>query len=281
VTGLLSGSPLLPFAQPLLPRKGTIALRKAQLLWPRAAIAVERFRATNREIEMPSPSTKVDDEREVIPKLARISAHLFELLFSGCKIERYVAGHHLFVQEDLADRVYGVISGTIEISIYSAGGKKLVANIELSQSLIGEIGALDGGPRTATATCLSDCELVSLSRAQLFDRIEKHPPLARAMIELLCTRLRWVSGQLGDHAFLGIEARLAKRLLFLSGMMSDPSGWIPISQSELAEFLGVTRESVNKTLNEWRNRSIITIKRGGLRVERSNALRHIADSGED
>lgn len=228
---------------------------------------------------MASPIAKVDDLRE-LPRLARISPHLFELLFSGCKLERFTAGQHLFVQEDVADRIYGVISGTVEISIYSAGGQKLVANIELAQSLVGEIGALDGGPRTATAICFSDCELVSLSRAQLFDRIEKHPPLARAMIELLCARLRWVSGELGDQAFLGIEARLAKRLIFLSGMMSDQSGWIPISQSELAEFLGVTRESVNKTLNEWRNRSIITIKRGGLRVENANALRHVADFDE-
>jgi CRP-like cAMP-binding protein len=229
---------------------------------------------------MAFPTAKVDNLRE-LPRLARIGPHLFELLFSGCKTERYAAGQHLFVQEDVADRIYGVINGTVEISIYSPGGQKLVANIELAQSLIGEIGALDGGPRTATAICLSDCELVSLSRTQLFDRIEKHPPLARAMIELLCARLRWISGELGDQAFLGIEARLAKRLIFLSNTMSDPSGWIPISQSELAEFLGATRESVNKTLNDWRGRSIITIRRGGLHIDNPNALHHVADFEDD
>jgi CRP/FNR family cyclic AMP-dependent transcriptional regulator len=227
-----------------------------------------------------SPAAKIDDLRE-LPRLARISPQLFELLFGGCKAERHAAGQHLFVQEDVADRIYGVIAGTVEISIYSPGGQKLVANIELAQSLIGEIGVLDGGPRTATARCLSDCELVSLSRAQLFDRIEKHPPLARAMIELLCARLRWVSGELGDQAFLGIEARLAKRLLFLSGTMSDSSGWIPISQAELAEFLGATRESVNKTLNDWRSRGIIAIRRGGLHIDNPGALRHVADAEDD
>lgn len=227
-----------------------------------------------------SPAGKISDLRE-LPRLARIGPHLFELLFSGCKAERYAAGHHLFVQEDLADRIYGVIAGTVEISIYSPGGQKLVANIELAQSLIGEIAVLDGGPRTATARCLSDCELVSLSRAQLFDRIEKYPQLARAMIELLCARLRWISGELGDQAFLGIEARLAKRLTFLSGTMSDTLGWIPISQSELAEFLGATRESVNKTLNDWRSRSIITIRRGGLHIDKPDVLRHLGDFEDD
>ncbi|MER8825473.1 Crp/Fnr family transcriptional regulator [Mesorhizobium sp. M0938] len=209
--------------------------------------------------------------------IARLKPDLFSLLFKGCKAERYSAGQHLFMQEDSSDRVYGVISGTIEISLYSPGGRKLVANIELLQSLVGEIGALDGGPRTATAICLTDCELVSVSRAKLFERIDEHPPLARALIELLCARLRWVSGEMGDHALLKIETRLAKRLIFLSGLLADAEGWIPISQADVAEFLGATRESINKTLNYWRSRSFIAIKRGGIRITDKQALRDIAD----
>ncbi|MDP3898264.1 MAG: Crp/Fnr family transcriptional regulator [Mesorhizobium sp.] len=227
---------------------------------------------------MPSASSNESDES---PLPARIAADLFDLLFTGCKPERHAAGQHLFVQEDPSDRIYGVIGGTVEISLYSPGGQKLVANMELSRSLVGEIGALDGRPRTATAICLTDCELVSLSRAQLFDRLEKHPPLARAMIALLCARLRWVSGEMGDMAFFAIEARLAKRLAFLSGVLSDPSGWVAISQAELAEFLGATRESVNKTLNDWRARKIIDLKRGGVRIVNAGALRHIASSQDD
>lgn len=110
-----------------------------------------------------------------LPRLARIDPRLFDLLFSGCKVERYAAGQHLFVQEDPSDRIYGVMSGTVEISIYSQGGQRLVANIELAHSLVGEVGALDGRPRTATAICLTACNLASLRRTQLFDRIEKKP----------------------------------------------------------------------------------------------------------
>ena len=64
-----------------------------------------------------------------LPRLARIDPRQFDLLFGGCKLERYAAGQHLFVQEDASDRIYGVMSGTVEISIYSPGGQKLVANI--------------------------------------------------------------------------------------------------------------------------------------------------------
>lgn len=227
---------------------------------------------------MAQPDT---NDRSSFPELARIAPPVFEMLFAGRRPERYGAGQYLFLQDDAADRIYGVVKGTVEISHYSSDGQKLVANIELSQSVVGEIAALDGYPRTATAVCLTDCELVSVSRAQLFERIERNPVLARAMIELLCARLRWVSSELEGKAFFDIEARLAKRLNFLAGFMTDTDGWITVSQSELAEFLGATRESVNKTLGDWRDRSLISLKRGGLRIVNGAALRRIAKAQED
>lgn len=216
-----------------------------------------------------------------LPRPTTIEPALFDLLFASCRPELHRAGQYLFVQEDESNRIYGVLSGRIEISIYSPGGQKLVANIEQRRSLVGEIGALDGKPRTATALCLTDCQLVSLSRAQLFERIERQPPLARAMIALLCGRLRWVSGELGDQAFLGIEARLAKRLLFLSRILGDASGWIRISQAELADFLGATRESVNKMLNDWRGRNLIELRRGAIRVVDVDSIEEIIGRFDD
>lgn len=216
-----------------------------------------------------------------LPLPTSIEPALFDLLFANCRSELHPAGQHLFVQEDESNRIYGVLSGRIEISIYSPGGQKLVANIEQRRSLVGEIGALDGKPRTATALCLTDCQLASLSRSQLFERIELHPPLARAMIALLCARLRWVSGELGDQAFLDIGARLAKRLLFLSRILGEPSGWISISQSELADFLGATRESVNKMLSDWRARKLIELRRGGMRIIDFASIEDITQQDND
>ena len=56
--------------------------------------------------------------------------------------------------------------------------------------------------------------------------------------------------------------------------MADPEGWVSISQSELAEFLGATRESVNKMLNDWRSRSLISIRRGGIGAQPRRAARN-------
>lgn len=228
---------------------------------------------------MASVNSDYGSRRDLPP--ARLAEELFAHLFAGCQHEHYRAGHNLFLQDDPAERVFGVVAGTVEIAIYAESGRKLIANIETERSLIGEIGALDGGKRSATATCLTDCLLVSVSRRQLFDRIEQHRGLATAMIGFLCLRLRWISSELGDQALLKIEARLAKRLAFLAMVMGDENGWIKISQSDLAEFLGATRESVNKTLTDWRRIGVIGVRRGGIRIVNARALERIGAGPDD
>ncbi len=199
-------------------------------------------------------------------------------LFAGCAPEIHRAGSDLFLQDDPAERLYMVLKGSVEISIYARTGRKLVANIQHG-GLIGEIATLDGGKRTATATCISDCEVVSISRRQMMDRMRDHPDIALTMIDLLCKRIRRISDELGDQALLNIEARLAKRLLGLTMTMAGPDGWIRISQADLAELLGATRESVNKTLREWQREGYVESRRGAVAVRVPDALTRLASKG--
>lgn len=203
---------------------------------------------------------------------ATLEPDLVERLFAGCITDRHDAGHVLFLQDDLSDELHLLVSGTVEISIYSASGRKLVANIVTAGSLVGEIGALDGGIRTATATCFSNCEVKTLSRAKLLRRVEDDGELASALINLLCARLRWISAELGDQAHLKIDQRLAKRLTLLDELMADRNGWIAIPQAELAEYLGATRESINKILTAWRREGILESKRGSIRILKPDRL---------
>lgn len=201
----------------------------------------------------------------------------FARLFAGCGAERHAAGHTLFMQGDPGDRVFGVTSGKLEISLISADGRKLVANIETRNGLVGEIAALDGGPRSASVTCLSDCVVVSLTRAQLLDRLARDPEIARSIIVHLCARVRWMSDEVGDQALLALDQRLAKRILFLSALIGDPIGWIVVSQQEIAEFLGATRETVNKSLSDWRAAGLVEVGRGRLRIVDARGLRRVAE----
>lgn len=228
--------------------------------------------------ELPVASDVIDPSSVgLVPHETRLRVDLFDLLFRNCRPERYMAGEYLFLQKDIADRIYGVLSGAVEVAVYSPGGRKFVANIELPRNVVGEIDALDGGLRTESAHCLTDCTLLSLDRVQLLDRLEKNNQLVLAVIELLCARLRWVSSERNDQALLKIEARLAKRLLFLSGSLAGKDGWIAISQADLADLLGASRESVNKMLHDWRDISLISTRRGAIRITNAQGLRDIVN----
>lgn len=200
---------------------------------------------------------------------------LFALLFAGQPIEHKADGETLFLQDDPPDRVFGIVSGAIEISLLSSDGRKVVANMVPAKSLVGEIGSLDGGPRTATATCAGPCEVQSLSRGHFIEKVTRTPALSAAMIELLCSRIRWINGEFGDQVMLKVDARVAKRLLLMASAYADRDGWVDISQSELADFLGATRESVNKSLKRWREAKLIDMRRNGVRILDAERLKAI------
>ncbi len=186
-------------------------------------------------------------------------------------------GEVLFFQEDPGDSIYIVDSGVVEISILSVSGKKLALNVMRPPDVFGEIAALDGGPRTATATTLERSTLLRFDRADIMAEIKKRPELAADLIQILCARLRWVSQQVEDLAMLNIEGRLASRLLILHRKFSDKYGKLYLSQSELADFLGATRESINKILQEWRANGLIELSRGAVKVCDQRSLADIAE----
>ncbi|WP_108880046.1 cyclic nucleotide-binding domain-containing protein [Anderseniella sp. Alg231-50] len=185
-------------------------------------------------------------------------------------------GATLFYQQDPGDALYVLESGSVEISILGESGKKLSLNVMRPPDVFGEVAALDGGPRTATATTLEPCVLWKFEQADIDTVIRSHPELASDLIKVLCARLRWVSQQVEDLAMLDIEARLASRLLILHGKFSDSDGCIRLSQSELADFLGATRESINKTLQTWRAQDVIRMSRGAIWIENIDLLNEIA-----
>ena len=188
----------------------------------------------------------------------------------------YRRGEILFSAGDAGDALFGVVSGRIRISTGNAEGREIFLNIMAPGDTFGEIALLDGGPRTATATAIEASELVSLRREPLFDLLEKEPRTALELLRLCGERLRWTSGLLEDAALLDAPARLAKRLLSLCELHGeDASGGraVKISQEELANFLGVTRQAVNEQLQAWKARGWVALGRGTVILHDAAALK--------
>lgn len=189
-------------------------------------------------------------------------------------------GAMLFGQGDAADAFYILDAGEIEISVLSPGGRKLSIEMMTPGEIFGEIG-LFAGHRTATATATGPARLRAVRRADLMAALRADPELAIEMIEILCGRLRANVEMFEERTFQPLPTRVARRLLHLIEKLSPPDGAIPISQAELADFAGATRESVAKTLAGWRVRKIVALSRGVVQVLDAETLADIAEGAED
>ncbi len=164
---------------------------------------------------------------------------------------RYAAGAQIFARGDPGDALFLVRSGRVRISILTPDGRELSFAHAVSSDIFGEIAVLDGSPRSANATALTDVAALRLSRSNFNRLVDRHSSLARAAIHLLCARLREVSDHLEDIALLPLTARLARFFLNrLSGRPREPGvrASLGMSQSELALLLGASRPKVNAAL---------------------------------
>jgi CRP-like cAMP-binding protein len=193
---------------------------------------------------------------------------------------RLRGGEVLFAQGEAGDAFYVIEQGKIEISVHSRDGRKLALDILRDGDVFGEI-ALFGGERTATATALVDCTLRQIRRGEVLAALRQQPALALDFIEVLCDRLRVISRKLEERAFLPVPVRIAKRLLYLDAKLSDADGGLRVSQSDLADFVGATREAVAKTLALWRAHGWVALSRGAIRIVDRAALERLDAWYED
>lgn len=195
----------------------------------------------------------------------------------------YGEGEIVCSQGDPGDALHAVVTGRIRISSGAADGREIFLNIMEPGDSFGEIALLDGGTRTATAVAMVASELVSLRRDHLFALLEREPQVALDLLRLCGERLRWTSGLLEDAALLDAPARLAKRLLSLGQLHGERAGsgyTLRISQEDLANFLGVSRQAVNQQLQAWKAQGWVELGRGSVTVQDVSAIQNASQSRE-
>jgi CRP/FNR family transcriptional regulator, cyclic AMP receptor protein len=189
----------------------------------------------------------------------------------------------LFRKGDIGTSLYAVCAGAIRISSPSEQGKDAIFNLIVPGEIFGEIAFLDGGQRTADAVVIESGELLVIERRDFLPMLADHPDVAMKLIEILCERLRKTSEQVEDIVFLGLPGRLAKVLLHLyrRAIAASPGGKIRVTQREISQMIGVSRESANKQLQTWQRRKWLKLERGGIAILAPNALQDLVSVGEN
>ena len=190
----------------------------------------------------------------------------------------------IFAQSDPGDALYGVMTGRVRISASTAAGKEMFLNIMEPGDIFGEIALLDGRPRSAAATAMSTSELFVVTREQFLGLLAREPQLVDHLLQLLCGRLRWVSGFAEESALLSVPARLARRLLSLGklhGHETRAGIELKVSQEEVARFLGLSRQIVNQYLQYWKAQRWVDLGRGRIMILDARALEGVVDSEQE
>ena len=212
-----------------------------------------------------------DLDNEALEQLGRYAKHT--VLKRGATI---------FSKGDPGNSLYAVISGTVKISISSPDGRNAILNLIGPGETFGEMSVLDGQTRSADAIANTNCEIYVIDRRDFLPFMRSQPALSMKFIELLCTRLRWTSDQVEQVILQDLPGRLASALLGLTEKRKlEPaaSQTIAITQQEISEMVGMTRESINKQLRAWAARHWVRLEHGAIVVLDAVSLRELAEAG--
>jgi CRP/FNR family cyclic AMP-dependent transcriptional regulator len=178
-------------------------------------------------------------------------------------------GHTVFAQGEPGDQLYIVISGKVKIGNRSPDGQENLLTIMGASDMFGEMALFDPGPRTSSATTITEVGAVSMDRAALRAWIADRPEIAEQLLRVLARRLRRTNNNLADLIFTDVPGRVAKQLLHLAqrfGTQEDGALRVThdLTQEEMAQLVGASRESVNKALADftargWIRRDVKTV----------------------
>lgn len=202
-------------------------------------------------------------------------------LAANTTLASYDAREVIFQKGDQGDSMMAVIRGRVKICSHSMDGKELVLNIINRGGLFGEIALLDGEPRTADAVTLEETDLLVLERARFIPFLRENPDLSLRLIGVLCKRLRDTSEHLEDTLFLEAPSRVARCLLRLGQAFGKPAGGgtlidVKLSQQQLGNLVGISRESVNKHLGEFQRDGLIEVAAGIITLRDKGGLEDVA-----
>jgi CRP/FNR family cyclic AMP-dependent transcriptional regulator len=242
--------------------KGPPAKRMPSLVSARSAKAAFNGIVTSSRLQTPKTHpTNGDAVFDAKAFLARAGL--------GKKILRLKKKETAFTQGDPSDAIFYVQKGKVRVTVTSANGKEATITLVGEEEFLGEDCMISAHPlRLSTATAMTECALLRISKAEMVRVLHKEPELSEMFTSFLLARNARIQADLVDQLFNSSEKRLARILLLLAqfGKESKPETVVPkISQEVLAEMIGTTRSRVSFFMNRFRKLGFVEYN-GEIRV---------------
>ncbi len=214
---------------------------------------------------------------------ANLTSAELDKVLALARVTHYAPRQIVWRKGDSGNGMMAVLSGHVKLSAGATDGRDLAFNIVKPGEIFGEIALLDGQERAVDATALDACDILFIDRRDFVPFLVDHPEISIRLMTALCTRLRRTSQMVEDSA-LALSPRLARNLLHLADCHGRPAAGgglhidLGLSQRELGELIGMSRESVNKQLGRWRRQGLIDVERRRILIRDLGRLKRMADT---
>jgi CRP/FNR family transcriptional regulator len=202
------------------------------------------------------PVDHADDVLRRAPLFAALDDEGAAALQAGVTIVEISRAERLFEEGASGNQLYVILDGKIKLTRAAADGRENLLSVLGPGEMFGELSLFDPRPRTASAVAVTDSRLGALAHDDLRSWLTGRPDVALHLLQALAQRLRRANDVMADLVFTDVPGRVAKALLDLAGRFGDsqPDGLHvnhDLTQEELAQLVGASRETVNKALADF------------------------------
>jgi CRP/FNR family transcriptional regulator len=229
-----------------------------------------------------SPQGGLVEDAEVVLRRAPLfdglddeSARTLRRQTSEVKVSR---GEHLFLEGQDGDRLYVVLDGKIKLTRAAPDGRENLLSVLGPGEMFGELSLFDPRPRTSTASAVTDATVAALAHDALRPWLLERPEVSMHMLRALARRLRRTNDVMADLVFTDVPGRVAKNLLDLADRFGEQERdglhvHHDLTQEELAQLVGASRETVNKALADFAARGWLQISARSVLILDTERLR--------
>jgi CRP/FNR family transcriptional regulator, cyclic AMP receptor protein len=212
-----------------------------------------------------------------VPLFHGLPPAVIEDLAARARRRRFAAGEVIFHEGDPGRSLCVLDSGRIKITAASEQGQEALLAVVGPGEFFGELALFDDSPRSADAVAIESTQTLNLTREDFLKVLDQYPAVARHLLAVLARTIRRLTAELSDIVFLDVDSRIAKRLLDLAESHGQDTAEgrliaLALSQAEIGQMVGATRESVNQCLRRFQSAGLIKVARQKIVVLKPDAL---------
>jgi CRP/FNR family transcriptional regulator, cyclic AMP receptor protein len=222
--------------------------------------------------------TPVEDVLRETPLFEALTDEDASALRAGIINVHLDRSERLFSEGDPGDKLYIILSGKIKLTKAAPDGRENLLSVHGPGEMFGELSLFDPIPRTSSATAVTSAVLAGIAHDDLRSWLSNRPAVAMHLLQALAQRLRRINEVKADLVFTDVPGRVAKALLDLAERFGSP-GMLGIqvnhdlTQEELAQLVGASRETVNKALADFAARGWIQLAAKSVLITDIDRLR--------